>query len=182
MINKQTKFILAASLQFAIIFLIIIFKLSILTGGTDILLRIAPVDPRDVLRGDYVTFQYYISNTDSYYANSQQIQNGDKVYVILRPSGKYWDFGGVQKNKPQDSSLFIKGVVESGGVGNQNDFSQYRGNSRLHIVYGIEQYFIPEGRGQNFNFGNREAAARVAIDGEGRAAIQKIYVDDKPWP
>jgi len=184
MMNKQTKFILAIALQVVVIFAIVIFKLSILTGGTDVLLRIAPVDPRDLLRGDYATFQYDISNVDSYYANNQQIRNGDTVYVTLRQSGKYWTMQSVQKTKPTGSDLFIKGTVESGGMESQTDpFSYQRfGGSRLHIVYGIEQYFIPEGKGQNFSFWNKEAAARVAVDDNGNPALKQIFVDDKPWP
>lgn len=170
---------MAIALQVAVIFAIIIFKLSILTGGTDVLLRIAPVDPRDLLRGDYATFRYDISNVDSYYANSQQIRNGDTVYVVLWQSGKYHIVGNVQKAKPTGNELFIKGKVESGGLENQTDpFGVFR----LRIVYGVEQYFIPEGKGRDFSFLNKEAAARVAIDDNGNAALKRIYVDDRSWP
>lgn len=184
MMTKQTKFILAIALQVVIVFAIIIFKLSVLTGGTDVLLKIAPVDPRDLLRGDYATFQYDISNLDSYYARGQQIKNGDTVYVVLRQSGKYGIAQNVQKNQPAGNELFIKGKVESGGLENQSEpFSSQRfGGSRIHIVYGVEQYFIPEGEGRNFSFGNKEAAARIAVDDNGNAALKQIYVNDKPWP
>lgn len=182
--TKQTKFILAIALQVVIIFAIIIFKLSVLTGGTEVLLKIAPVDPRDLLRGDYATFQYDISDIDSYYSRGQQIKNSDTVYVVLRQTGKYWTAQNVQKTKPAGSELFIKGKIESGGLESQTDSLSYQssGSSRLHVVYGIEQYFIPEGKGQNFNFQNKEAAAMVAIDDSGNAALKKIYVDDRPWP
>lgn len=184
MMTKQTKFILAIALQVVIIFAIIIFKLSVLISGTEVLLRIAPVDPRDLLRGDYATFQYNISNLDSYYSSEQQIRNGDTVYVVLRQTGKYWTVQNVQKTKPTGGKLFIKGKIESGGAESQADPLSYQrfGGSRLHVVYGIEQYFIPEGKGQNFNFRNKEVAAMVAIDDNGNAALKKIYVDDKPWP
>ncbi|PJC47845.1 MAG: hypothetical protein CO034_01100, partial [Parcubacteria group bacterium CG_4_9_14_0_2_um_filter_35_11] len=64
MLTKQTKFIIAIAIQLVIIFSIIIFKMAVLTGGAEVLLRIEPVDPRDPLRGDYLTFQYKISNLD----------------------------------------------------------------------------------------------------------------------
>lgn len=186
MMTKQTKFILAIALQVIIIFAIIIFKLSILTSGTEVLLRIAPVDPRDLLRGDYATFQYDISNLDFYLVSGQQIRNGDTVYVLLRQTGKYWTAQNVQKTRPTGSELFIKGKIESGGLESRTASLSYQfprfGGSCLHVVYGIEQYFIPEGKGQNFSFWNKEAAAMVAIDDSGNAALKKIYVDDKPWP
>ncbi|MBF0465591.1 MAG: GDYXXLXY domain-containing protein [Nitrospirae bacterium] len=182
--TKQTKFILAIALQVVIIFAIIIFKLSVLTSGTEVMLRIAPVDPRDLLRGDYATFQYDISNLESYYSRGEQIRNGDTVYVVLRQSGKCWIAQNVQKNKPIRNKLFIKGKVDSGGTESQTDQFSYQrfGGSRLHIVYGIEQYFIPEGKGQIFSFWNKKAVAMVAIDDNGNAALKKIYVDDKHWP
>ncbi len=185
MLTKQTKFILAIALQVVIVFAIIIFKVSILSGGTDILLRIEPVDPRDMLRGDYATFQYSnISNLDSYISGGQQIRNGDTVYVVLRQSGKYWMAQNVQKTKPISGEIALKGKVASGGIETQSDIlsNQRFGGSRIHIVYGIEEYFIPEGKGQGFSFFNKEAAARVVVDESGNAVLKQIFVDDKPWP
>lgn len=184
MTNKQIKFVSVVALQAAIIFVIIIFKLSILTGGTEVLLRIQPLDPRDLLRGDYATFQYDISNLDSYHAQGQQVKNGDTVYVVLRQSGKNWLVENIRTAKPTGGELFIVGKVESGGFENQADrlALQQLNNSRFHIIYGIEQYFIPEGEGRNFSFTNKEAAAQVAIDDNGNAVIKRIYVDGQPWP
>jgi uncharacterized membrane-anchored protein len=183
--TKQTKFFLAIVLQVVIIFTIIFIKLSILTGGTEVLLKIEPVDPRDMLRGDYITFQYGISNTSSYYGYNQQIKNGDTVYVVLRQSDKYWIAENVQKYKPIGTELFIRGRVESGGIESETTdllSRQHFGGSSLHIVYGIEQYFIPEGKGRNFSFWNKEVAAKVAVDDDGNAVLKQIYVDNKIWP
>jgi len=185
MLTKQTKFILAIVLQVIIIFVIIIFKISILSGGTDILLQIEPVDPRDMLRGDYTTFQYSnISNLNSYIAGGQQIRNGETVYVVLRQSGKYWLAQNVQKTKPLNGEIILKGKVVSGGTETQSDIisNQNFGGSRIHVVYGIEEYFIPEGKGQGFSFFNKEAAARVIVDENGNAVLKQIYVDNKSWP
>lgn len=183
--TKQTKFILAIAIQLAIIFLIIIFKVAILTGGTDILLRIAPIDPRDPLRGDYASFQYEISNLDYYLAQGQSLKNGGTIYVLLRQSGKYWVTQSIQKTKPTSGEIFLKGKIASGAAENQDIFG-YRnfGSSRLHIVYGIEEYFIPEGKGSGLNFWNRnqEAYTRVAVDENGNAVLKQLYIDDKPWP
>lgn len=182
MMTRQTKFILAIAFQAIVIFAIIIFKMSILAGGTDVFLKIAPVDPRDVLRGDYVTFQYDISNIYSYLSGGQQIRNGDNVYVVLgRHGGKYQTAEKIQKTKPTDGRVFIKGTVSSGGVDAQSDISQF-GSPIIHVVYGIEEYFIPEGKGQGFSFRDKEAAARVVIDENGNAVLKQLYINDKPWP
>jgi uncharacterized membrane-anchored protein len=171
MLTKQATFIAAITLQVIIVFAIIISKLSVLSGGTDVLLRIEPVDPRDMLRGDYATFQYSsVSNPDSYLSGGQQIGTGDTVYVTLQQSGKYWIAHRIQKTKPLGGETILKGKVSSGS------------GSSIHIVYGIEQYFIPEGKGQGFSFFNKEAAAKVAVDENGNGVLKQIYIDDKPWP
>lgn len=183
--TKLTKFILAISLQIVIILAIVIFKLSILTGGTEVLLRIEPVDPTSPLRGDYATFQYSISNLDSYTSGGTQARNGDTIYVVLYKSGKYWVVQNTRLNKPTNNNLiFIKGKVVSGGVDSQSSVisSQRFRSSRMHIIYGVEEYFIPEGKGRNFSFLNKEAAASVSVDENGNAALKRIYVDGKPWP
>ena len=183
--TKQTKFILAIALQVLIIFTIIIFKLSVLTGGTDILLKIEPVDPRDPLRGDYAAFQYSdISNIDPYISGGQQMSNGDTVYVVLDRNGKYWAARSIQKTKPSGENVFLKGKIASGGTESQSDILSGLGfgDSRILVVYGIEEYFIPEGAGRGFSFWNKEAAAGVVVDENGNAVLKQIYVDDKPWP
>lgn len=179
--TKQTKFILSIALQSMILIAIIVFKVSVISSGMDILLKIEPVDPRDMLRGDYATFQYSnVSNINSYNTGAQQIRNEDTVYVVLQQRGKYWTKNRIQKTKPAGGEIFIKGKVDSGGAEDlANESSR---NYRLHIIYGIEQYFIPEGKGQGFNFQNKDAFARVAVDKNGNAVLKKIYIDDKPWP
>jgi len=184
--TKQTKFIIAIAVQLAIIFAVIIFKVTILTGGTEIVLRVEPIDPRDLLRGDYATFQYNISNLDSYLAKGQQLRNNDTVYVSLRKSGKYWAAQSIQKTKPGNNEIFIKGRVVSGGTDSQfNPLSLQRfTGSRFHIIYGVEEYFIPEGKGNELNSLGRvqEALARVVVDGNGNAVLKQLYINNKPWP
>ncbi len=185
MLTRQTKFILAIALQVVIIFTIIIFKVSILSGGTSILLRVKPVDSRDPLRGDYATFKYSdISNPDLYIPSRKKIRNGDTVYVVLRRVEKYWTAENIQKTKPSGGKLYIKGKVISGGIENQSViFSNQRFyGTHVHVVYGIEQYFIPEGKGQGLSFWNKEAVAKVVIDENGNAVLKQIYVEGNPWP
>ena len=184
MLNNFTKIILALGLQISIIFVIIMFKSSVISGGEEILLRINPADPRDVLRGDYVSLQYDISLVPHHYFISQQVKNGDVVYAFLRQSGKYWRVSRVQNNKPNGADLFIKGRVISGGIDSQiSDIPNYVHNGPpLKIEYGIEQYFIPEGKGQTMNFMNKNVDAHVVVDKDGNSVLKQIYVDNKVWP
>ena len=196
-ISNQAKFIGAIVLQVLIILIIIIFKVSVLSGGTDVMLKILPVDPRDPLRGDYVTFQYEISSVSSYlfgYGYSKDVSNipsikdgrttlpaGETIYVTLNNTyGGSWDVIAASTLKPADGSIFIKGVVEDAGFGNNG------GNSgdTVNIRYGVEEYFIPEGQGKSLNLWdkNQEAYAKVTLDKDGNAVLKQLYIDGQPWP
>lgn len=183
MLTKQSKFILAVMVQILIIGFIIIFKLTILGGGTEVLLKIEPVDPRDMLRGDYVTFQYTNVSSISPYVllQERQIKNGDTVYVVLWKRGKYWVVKNVKKTKPLNGEIALKGKIVSGRL-SIDQLKQRANIPDIRVTYGIEEYFIPEGVGQNFSFSNKEAFAKVVIDEKGNAVLKEIFVDGKPWP
>ncbi len=183
MSTKLTKYIIAITIQIMIILFIIIFKYSILSGGTEVILKIRPVDPRDFLRGDYVTFQYDISSLPYYLALSP-INNQDTVYVELYNMRSSWSATKIHKNHPKDGKIYIKAKVISGGNdrNNSNLNPRYRDYSQIELIYGIEQYFIPEGKGKNFSFNNKDSFAKVMIDDQGNAVLKQIYVDDQPWP
>lgn len=182
--NKPTKIIAAIALQFVIILSIIIFKLTILVGGTEILLKIAPVDPRSPLRGDYVTFQYDISNLDRLLLTGS-LKNGDTIYVTLIKNRSYWVAQRASTKKPIEKNIvFIKGKVINGGVAGKSNLYPLRApnSSRIQVIYGSEEYFIPEGKGQGFSFVGKEVTASLAVDDEGNSTLKKVFVDGDPWP
>jgi len=167
--GRSIALALAIGFQFVVIFSMVVFKMAVLIRGTNVMLKIEPVDPRDWLRGDHVIFQYDISNVPSHLVG-QDVKMGDSVYVLLTEQDPYWQATRVQKQKPTEELLFIKGTVRSPGKKTTN------------IRYGIEQYFIPEGTGKGFSFRDKESAAEVAIDKYGNAVLKQIYVDGKKWP
>ncbi len=172
-VAKKTKFILVVALQLMILFAIIAAKTAILAHGTEVALRIKPVDPRDMLRGDYLAFRYDISDLDSNLFAYAPIKVGDTVYVGLVSEGKYWvAHSGIQKVKPAEAmGVFLIGKVDRTG-------------GPISVVYGIEQYFIPEGKGAHVGRwqSSTESYAQVAISKSGKAVINKIYLNNKPWP
>ncbi len=184
--NKNIKFIAAITIQTLIILTIILFKLSVLSNGTEILLKIAPVDPKDYLRGDYVSFQYEISRVQTYYAHGETLYNGDTVYVTLQKNGKYWHVIGIEKIQPKNESVFIKGKITSGGLTPNTKkmvpiYNRVIFNQEYIVNYGIEQYYIPEGKGRNINL-RFNASALIRVDDSGNSVIKRLYIDEKPWP
>jgi len=176
--TKLTKLILAVGLQLVIILCIIGYKFVTITSGTAVLLKIHPIDPTDPLRGDYVIFQYDISSIKFSRFNFEP-KRGDSVFVYLRKSGDYWYPLLVNDKKvPQArSDVFLKGKVIS--LPADRPMSP---NSTVGIVYGIEEYFIPEGAGRTFSFRNRDIAAEVVVDDNGNAVLTQLFIDGKKWP
>jgi len=200
--SKTLKFSIALGLQILIILVIIIFKVAQFTGGTEVLLKLAPIDPRDPLRGDYLNLRYDISSVSG--LGGQALKNGDVVYVPLQKSGSFWiagPSGGLQKNKPaqtDSNTVYIKGTIMNGGQ--DSGLFGYYNTGSFTIKYNIESYFVPEGKGNtweltswsrcygdttcldNANLPENQPFAKVVVDDNGDAVLKQLYIDGKPWP
>ena len=111
----------------------------ILATGQTVYLRTAPIDPRDIFRGDYVRLNYEISSlTADQFQQSvdyKTLKKGSPVYAQLAPGPRELaEFTGISTQTPA-AGLFIRGRVRSA-------WSQ-----QLNIKYGIEAYFVEQGQG-----------------------------------
>lgn len=171
--NKKTIFFLILAAWLAIIIGFIGYKQYTVSTGEKILLKTAPVDPRDILRGDYVILNYEISRLDLNEV-PQDAGNFSKTgvfYLVLEKGEKYWQPKRIAKERPKEGELFIKGTIESIHL------------NRVSATYGIESYFVPEGRGTEIEqeMRGRDSASvdvEVYVDKYGNSVISKIYVND----
>ncbi len=107
------KFILFILLQVALLVGIIAYRQYWVATGERILLRTAPVDPRDLFRGDYVNLRYDISTLDlNALGVKESFKRNEKVYVALEknPDGTL-AATSVSKGLPRGKK-FIQGRVE----------------------------------------------------------------------
>jgi len=125
--------------------------------GTNVQLQLAPVDPTDIFRGEYLILRYELSTIDASLPKDYDLNYGDTIYVTLsdEPIRKATAYSHVPPE-----GLYIKGMVN--------------GQS---IVYGIEQYFIPEKSGTILD---GSYTALVKIDGRGNARVTKILKNGEP--
>ena len=193
--KKTFWFILGILSQILIIGLLVIYHVAILNAGTQLTLDIVPVDPRSPLRGDYVTFDYDISNVrmnsirdgEKYVYNNtsliEKVKEGTTVYTVLTDRGFETVMSHVQLEKPESGEIFLKGVVSE-----VRDLSIHNSAPNIYqmsvdIEYGIEQYFIPEGSGQQSDlFARRDNQAVIVVDKDGNAVIKYLVIDGKKWP
>lgn len=173
-LSKQVKFAVAIGVQLLSVIGIVVFNASLLMRGTEVLLPIEPYDPRDPLRGDYMTIQYDISRIEMPTAqiNANNFKEEGVVYVTLKKDGGHWIMDSIEKTKP-DSGLFIKGNIK-------RVYSSYYGSEKnmgeVRIEYGIENYFIPEGTGSQLarKLNDGTAYARVVVSKDGASVLKGI--------
>lgn len=143
-----------------------------LNNGTEVILATIPVDPYDLFRGDYVILKYDISEMQVPPAGYDP---GDYVYVKLEeelPVGLTKAIG-ISKEKP--TGLFLKGrIIETRDMYDDKDVIL------ATIEYGIESYFVPEGRGQELEalIGN-ELTVKASIS-NGKAIIKELLKNGEP--
>jgi len=61
-----------------------------LTSGPSILVRVVPVDPRDLLRGQYLTLGYEFSRDWDSMGAGAHLVSGTPVWVVLRPAAEFY--------------------------------------------------------------------------------------------
>ena len=148
----------------------------ILKKGQVIHLRTAPIDPRDLFRGDYVRLNYEISRmasdalTGVY--NPEEVKKGRKLFVLLQegPYGLY-QFAGARLQKP-DAGLYLTGRT-------RYPFRTLRPGNQIWLRYGIEAYFVEQGRGRDIEKrrGSRNGVQvplemAIAVGANGKAVIR----------
>jgi uncharacterized membrane-anchored protein len=88
-----------------------------------------------------------------------QESNGEERFQVLH----------VQTGGPSpETDLFIKGRVTHSKDGT------------IVVEYGIEQYFVPEGRGLEIERAD-DVKVRVSINRSGTAVIKELIVDGEVW-
>jgi hypothetical protein len=84
---KVVRFGAAGLIQIGLVALMVVDRVNILRTGTDVTLQTRPVDPRDLLRGDYVALGYDISNLAAGVVKDPAAAcAGATVFVTLAPN------------------------------------------------------------------------------------------------
>lgn len=171
--------ILVAGLQTLILGYIIQSRASILASGAEVLLKTAPVDPRDFLRGDYVVLNYDISSVPvSTVTGGIPAEAGEQtLWVRLKrqPDG-FW--GIVESSFAELPAASDTVVLRS------LPFYSYGPGSgeTIRVEYGIERYYVPEGEGKPLEEARNEGVVSIAasVSSSGAAQIRSLVVDGKP--
>lgn len=141
-----------------------------LRTGREVVLQTMPVDPRDLFRGDYVILSYPAGTLDlaTLPNDLQQPAYGQTVYVVLATEGPHAAPKAVYAARPSQEPVFLKGQIKR------------IDGRRLRVEYGIESFFVPEGKGRPLERAGGESLEVVAaVDRSGRAAIKSVRLNGK---
>lgn len=158
-------------------------RAAVLRDGTEVLLKVEPVDPRDLLRGDYVRLGYPFSALPiEMVANrsARRFTEGDHdLYVRLRKGDDgYWipvsaNFDAPGEPAPAADEVDLRGRVKAGW--------NMAAGSRLRPEYGIDRFYVPEGEGKEIerDMRTRSFGVKVAIGRNGEAQIKALLDGDR---
>jgi uncharacterized membrane-anchored protein len=174
------RILIAVALQTVALAYMIVDRQTMLNSSRVVTLKVVPVDPRDIFRGDYVILSYEISRLDpTKIEGDDKFGYSDKVLVTLIPNGDTWTATAIARGKP----VMVQGGVIIQGTVQAFETNDAGATTSVSVDYGIESYFVPEGTGHAIEAeavqGN--ISADIAVDNQGRAAIKALRRNGRPF-
>jgi uncharacterized membrane-anchored protein len=168
-----------AGIQTLALAYMLVNRISLLASGREIVAEVIPVDPRDIFRGEYVVLNYAFTRAPDIPV-PEGTNIGDTLYVTLKPGAEpsKWEIVSTDASYPKDTApdnVVLKGHATY--VSAKTDTSP----ARATIRYGIESYFVPEGKGKELEdlVRDKKIATVIAVGRNGDAAIKALEIDGK---
>ncbi|WP_101674979.1 GDYXXLXY domain-containing protein [Alloalcanivorax mobilis] len=164
--RRRIDVVIAALVPQALILLALLgYSLYPLWSGREIVLRTAPVDPRDLFRGQYVQLRYEINQAPMPEVGVPRV--GRQVFVQLESQDGVWQ--AVETRYTPPPGLFLRGHITSIRTGS------------VGVDYGIGAWFAPPEQARALERQLRAGAlARLRVADNGQAAL--IGVEPLPEP
>ena len=180
------RVVLVALVLSGVIGWMVVDRIRLLRTGTEVVLNIRPIDPRDLFRGHYVRLFYpeisMIPATDvaglpaARGPSALTLRKGAKIYVLLAPAdGPYWRRVGASLRPPKtvpSGQVLLRGRTS-------RDIRHFQ--TALPVTYGIERYYAPQARARALERRLADRTARTAVilrvSPSGRAAIAGLMLD-----
>ena len=140
--------------------------------GTRVTLAVVPVDPMDLFRGEYVRLSYPISNLETRDLRLDVApREGEAFYLCLEERRGVWVPVAIAGSPgiPPPRRVWLRGTCTG--------FS----GTRLHATYGIEKFFVEQGRGRQIEQAVRRGTvqAEFAVAEDGTATLTALIMDGK---
>jgi uncharacterized membrane-anchored protein len=173
--HKFAAAALAALVQCGILLYMIQSRASILQNGREVVLKTEPVDPRDLLRGDYVTLGYSISSfpaAEIEGSATARIDESSPVYVALKKGAD----GIWEKSRASVSPIADLKPDEALITGRSLYGFTPKSSDTVRVNYGIERFYVPEGEGRVIESerNERRIDAVIMVNAKGKAQMKRL--------
>jgi len=175
---KRSLFALVVGLQVAWLAATAFTSHRSLVSGRVVRLETMPVDPRDLLRGDYVILSYPFSRIarDRFHPPlpaDATIQAGTPVFVDLVPAGDLYqmDHATLEDTKPTPGHMRLRGQAVPWPGHNPAT------NAAIEVEFGLERFYVREGTGQP----RGKLTVDVSVVESGVGMIRNLYLDGVPY-
>ncbi len=141
--------------------------------GEEVQLKIVPVDPRSLFRGQYARLDYEIGTIPmsmlTIDGEKDNLRAGEIIFVNLKKRGGVYEVMSAQLEMP-DEEIFIRGRVD-----HSHSISQ---DTEIQVKYGIEAFFASPEKAIEVERQARSrgtvTTARVMIAPNGKAALLDV--------
>jgi uncharacterized membrane-anchored protein len=170
---KLKLLILVLALQSAWLLGTVFVQERALSTGKVIILETERIDPRDLLRGDYLILNYKISSVPTNLFSppvNRDLPAGTKVYVALEPRGEFFTIATASTNlfAPSVNQVLLKA---------SSTWNAWNVTNAIHVEYGLERFFVNEGTGNP----RGKLTVAAVVTASGRASIKRVFVDGQPY-
>ncbi|PID20822.1 hypothetical protein CSV61_12605 [Sporosarcina sp. P3] len=176
MMNKRNLFLVALIIPIILLFAMTWKPLYTLNTGKTITLETVPVDPRDILYGDYVSLQFAIEEFSKELLDPALIKEFSKhqtgkltVYAVLKQEdGDLYGLKTVTHQKPNDG-LFLKGDMYYYGEHTIDDNQMYYAN------FLPDRFYVAENTGMQLEDLSRQGQllAKIKVR-DGFAVLENV--------
>jgi uncharacterized membrane-anchored protein len=148
--------LLAIAAQVVFILLVAAAGYAVSEYGRTVTLRTSPVDPHDLLSGEYVSLNYDISQVPRrLWRGEANPRRRRPVYVELQPNAT-GEYVAVAVYPEEPAALPAGHELMRGWIANA-------WRQGLQLRYGLERYYVPEGAAQQLARQARRGPLRVRV-------------------
>lgn len=151
-----------------------------LRSGTDVVLEVIPVDPRSLFQGDYVILGFPISVVKTWYG-AEPVVGQDVFVTVVKGADGVWhyaDFSYSGGATGVPGGVTLRGKIDRVLRPASTDGSAM---GEFRVVYGLERFFVPEGKGLNLEalVRDKKLSAIVSVWRDGTSALKGLSTDGK---
>ena len=152
-----------------------------------VLLKLAPVDPYDLVRGRYQRISFDIENVPTSVVQQSAVCKDDLKYhetpvwlVLKKGSHEWYEVDSIHREFPADKEFVVRSTY-SGPWSHWDSKTNKHSQMGLQVSMGIDRYFIPAGHYDLPRGTNHVVCGEVSVTRSGTPQLERLMIDGKPY-